>query len=123
MLSKTPTRAEVAAVLRAARDLMNNKGRHWTKFSFVSRRNHKGEDLPSKEYAYCALGALNKICGKRETALKNSAIEALSREIRTVSPGDIKVDDFSTIMIFNDSAKTTWDDIKDVFTRAARRLR
>lgn len=68
----------VAEILRAARDLMNNNGRHWVKgeekidVGHVDPKTHFvergiGADNEIGEYAFCSIGAVAEICGKNSS--------------------------------------------------------
>lgn len=53
----------IAAALRDAKDLMNDKGAHWVRHDLRSPILVEDGVVLSSDYAYCALGAIYKVTG------------------------------------------------------------
>lgn len=80
--SVSPSR--IAEILRSARNLMNNNGRHWVKgtekadLSTVNpvTRYEEWFDLPiAGEYAYCSTGAIKEVVGDDNEEYRTACIE------------------------------------------------
>jgi hypothetical protein len=115
---------------------MNHGGRHWIKGAeerMVNPETHTPGDQPSYglwgdglEPAYCSIGALKQV------KANDLAIIALAELISPDERKEVREnpDEYSTpllvandvIIEFNDHRYTEWDDVRGVFTRAARRL-
>jgi hypothetical protein len=120
------TKVEVSRLLRAARDLMNAGGRHWARGRLT--RTVRGER------SFCAIGAIDTVAGVRPSNEKirpaaRPALQALANAIwdegveeglhpyRSLSDTNV----LNAIMQFNDDSQTSWEDLKRVFTRAAKK--
>lgn len=123
----TPNR-EAIRLLREAQDLMNDKGRHWTKGTY--RRHDDVADDPS----YCAVGALVKVGAgdNPRLALEHGSLkiaaEALSQVVRnqvdlSKHPEVTKWKAHDYIVAFNDDSDRTWPDVRAAFQAAIRRLK
>lgn len=76
----------IAEILRAARDLMNNNGRHWVKgeekidISAVDPDSHYADTYSMEktgEYAYCSIGAVREVVGKNELEYEAALFELI----------------------------------------------
>lgn len=107
--SKTVSDKRVAEILRAARDKMNNKGKHWTQFKFKEKIDG--------EFCYCSVGGINAVTNDNKE--RNAAYIALADQIcyRKLCARDSK----NVIMYWNDHRDRTWDHVKEAFTKAARK--
>jgi hypothetical protein len=141
------TRKAVAKGLRAARDKMNHGGRHWIKGALRRRMiqndvsNYAVGDNPAwGEVGYCSIGGINAVSGRAQSAvvtsklrgpMKKALASAIIRDnggnfqgftLRDDLDGGITVEQAESVIIrFNDHAMTKWDDVKRVFTDAAKR--
>lgn len=131
------TASEVQRVLRESRDKMNNKGAHWIKGT-LSKKQKNGE------VAFCAIGAIcdtlgvrgsNDVCPTKAKPVVLALANAIREHCRPI-PGNLYVADRAFIDAdsalkyvegYNDYGKnypeygvTTWEDIRKVFTEAAR---
>ncbi len=114
------TKKEISRILREARDLMNDGGKHWIKGKLS--RTSKGEK------SYCAIGAVCTVVGVRRSQTRISkearpALLALAEEIwddRAARGHSVwrYTDDYNILSTIYGS--TTWKDIKRVFTKAAK---
>jgi hypothetical protein len=76
--------ARIAEILRSARNLMNNNGRHWVKriektdlayVDPISRYNKLRDEELKGEYAYCSIGALKEVTGNNKEEYWAACIE------------------------------------------------
>jgi hypothetical protein len=101
-MSKKYTNQDVADVLLKARDLMNNRGKHWIKGQMKKR-------LSNGEYGYCSMGAIE--AATQSKALQRRAYLALRN-----------VTDPTGVAFFNDFHTTTWGDVSRAFRKAAKQV-
>jgi hypothetical protein len=120
------TREEERAIaaLDAALELMNDSGAHWVQCTYKTQ--DPVDD--NGRYGYCSLGAIHEVTGGWEGATeirknrpRHLAVTALADAYRPHGRRSSKVID--TITTWNDSSKTTWDDVKKRFARAKSRIR
>lgn len=130
---KTP-RKRLYAILREAREKINDNGAHWIKGALKRKLRKKEYE---GEYAYCSIGALNAVEGitaqeKRDAAyiLGTKGLElnpkwdwrgygGLSKR-----PGERNWLPFKDhIISFNDRYSTTWKDVDKAFRKAIRSVR
>jgi len=118
---------DISRILRQARDLMNQGGKHWTRGKLRKGR---------KEPMFCSVGALNAVLGRPNTDKSGYKVDndnravvyALANEIRrTERRPPFKefnerndTDAMTIIWNYNDKHYRTWADIQGVFTRAAK---
>lgn len=108
------TDEDVAKVLLNARELMNNRGKHWIKWEF--RRKNKNGEL-----CYCSIGAIRAAApGDKNKRLRAAAFRALAQLIDPNYADGTKTAAQSVIMSFNDSDSTKWGDVSKLFRKAAR---
>lgn len=110
---------EIAEKLRAARDLMNESGKHWVQGKFQYPVSSFAE-----ETRYCAIGAIRKVVSG--DAYKNTEeareIAAVLREqiiADGVGPDDGPLDEEEVVVLWNDSTLRTWQEVSDTFLAAA----
>lgn len=107
----------VAKKLRAALELMNNGGKHWGKGSY------RIYDDATGEFSYCSVGAVREVFIREKTlddprrGLVDDCLAALNEQLSE------KEQDFNepwkNIVCWNDNKDRTWDEVVDLFTRAA----
>ena len=54
---------KIAAVLREARDLMNDSGAHWVQWDLRTRHYDVDDGKQVGDFMYCSLGAIYKVTG------------------------------------------------------------
>jgi hypothetical protein len=101
-------------LLERALERMNEEGRHWVKGNY--RRL-----LENGEYGYCAIGSIDND-QKADGVASYHAVRALNAA-RSGYSLDRATGARSLIVTWNDSTKTTWEDVKTVFTRAIKLLK
>lgn len=121
---KTP-RKRLYAILRDARNNINDNGKHWIKGAL--RRKRKDG------YAYCSVGAINAVEGitaqERRDALYILGLKGLELKPDKYNTVKYKYEGHhwapfaNAIKRFNDSVGTEWDDVNRVFRKAIRSLR
>lgn len=94
--------ARLSQIIRSARNLMNNNGRHWVKgtekipLDAVDPQTHTYENVgpinyflalndPKQEYAFCSIGAVKEV-----TANHNEYKAALFELAMTIDPGSVE---------------------------------
>lgn len=101
----------VAEILRQARDLMNNGGRHWVKgeekidVAHVNPKSHFVDSFheePIGEYAFCSIGAVKEICGGNYNEEYEAALFEL---IKVMDPDSIKYAEEN----YYDDYQNNWD--------------
>jgi len=120
----------VADALAKARDLMNDKGKHWTKgTSRKPIRVWRGEIV---EYAYYSSGALTESTDDwgqiHPNPVRLEAIVALSQNPQIAAIDVLKYSDpyeeaLAKIITWNDDPDRTWDEIDTAFRETEERLR
>lgn len=123
------TQAEIdlkaADTLAAARDLMNDNGKHWVQQEYEIQ-------MDDGRSGFCSVGALRAVVEFEDEnfAHYTRALEALSDDPRIqdynerthgYSKGDIDFDDF--VIYWNDAEERTWAEVSDAFAKAEARLR
>jgi hypothetical protein len=140
------TRKAVAKGLRAARDKMNHGGRHWIKGALrrkmiqndivLQRQGEQpgvGRDrllLPRRDQRRLGRAQSAVVTVEPSHPMKKALASAIIREnggnfqgftLRDDLDGGITVEQAESVIIrFNDRQDTDWDDVKRVFTDAAK---
>lgn len=108
----------VSEKLRAALMLMNNGGKHWGK------GNYRALDDETGEYSYCSVGAVREVFireGHLDDARRGLSDDCLVALNEQLPKKDQELFDqpWKNIVCWNDEKERTWDEVVDVFTRAA----
>lgn len=121
-MNKRDKRKVMRALIKA-RELMNNRGRHWTKRNL--KQHEKGEPV------FCALGGLNEVTTGRqgysylgpryEDPILDEAKLVLAETISGRRPRSVVTAE-TIIFQFNDHVNTKWGDVSRKFRTAARRI-
>ena len=131
---------EVVAALRAARDRLNHGGHHWIKAALTRwvRKDaepgspaYKGRTRKTKEFsekAFCSLGAINATTvanGPARTAAKIALAETIDKSrfeyLQKQGSSKLRAAE-NIIIIWNDRGSRRWPEVRDAFTKTARRL-
>lgn len=123
----------LADLLRDARELMNDTGRHWVQGSF--QRPVHGDD-GTVEYGYCSYGAIGHVTDGRpieqlyavRTALcvelgKDEAIANTPLDSELEASQDEEGNAYSRLVTFNDTEGRRWEEVEGAFRRTEDRLR
>jgi hypothetical protein len=132
MASRKDTARAAARLLRKARDLMNNRGSHWTQCELVIE-NDDGEN------AFCALGGIAAALQGPDGPIFSNRTKTLSKDGKDLPPrarlavmalaeaidGEA-CESFqeaqSVVVSFNDANTTKWGHVARKFRVAAMRL-
>lgn len=123
------TRQEVAAKLREALAVMNDKGAHWVKGEYSEVLEWDDFDAPL-EIGYCSLGAIRHVTGtsvegtsyeSNEVALTLAQVlpdvpEPAVPGLRLATAADRA---FDKIVTWNDNDERTWEEVVAKFNEAA----
>lgn len=102
----------IAEKLRAALELMNDGGKHWAKGSYRTIN----ED---EEYSFCAVGAIQQVTPFYSMrSERDECLVALNEQLPPAYR-DYYDEPWKNIVTWNDESGRTWDQVVDVFTRAA----
>lgn len=110
--------SEVGKLLMAARELMNDKGRHWIRGAIKAKING--------EMCYCSLGALFE--ARRSAGASNEILNAAQVQLAEIVRPDM-INPFSTELIgprltittWNDTRASGWEEVDEKFRAAAMR--
>lgn len=121
-------RKVVAELIREARELMNNSGKHWVKGEFT-------RIVDGGEIGYCSMGALNQVFYSKEETddqvggwARRDAILALAEDeaIAAVHYSGNSRNQHSIaewqVITYNDGEDRTWPEVEAAFKRTEERL-
>ena len=109
---------QIADLLRQARDLMNDQGKHWIKGQSATL---KAINFGQPEYdKFCSIGAIRYVLTgnpfDNDNADENYLVDCLVAQINL--PGkDYEGSD--KVILWNDSTDREWGEIYEAFTNAA----
>lgn len=131
----TPTKEQVADLLKNARELMNNSGAHWIKGAYSTRirADYSGGE-PVFEHAYCSMGAIRHLTDEEgDQKIRWEATKALGEveAIKAIPMTEADAYDiadryevaFTRIVRWNDADERTWADVDAAFREAEKRVR
>lgn len=125
------TNEELASYVQAARELMNDEGRHWVQGHFVVPVH---EALG--EFAYCSYGALRRATEEYSGQASYNVLSALCLALAedeeigaTHLDADLEeardegANAYSRVVRFNDAEGRKWEEVEAAFKRTEERLR
>lgn len=107
--------SDIAEKLRAALELMNDNGKHWTKGSYRSY------DYETGDYFYCSVGAVRNVVMNAADVYAGTGdrcLEALNKQLPEKAR-QLFDQPWKNIICWNDDKDRTWEEVVDLFTRAA----
>ena len=111
---------DLASMLEEAIGLMNSKGAHWTKGSYL-------REIGYQEYAYCSVGAIRTVVNQRYpgSATQYHVRDQLTEQLADVLPDayDVHRTPEDKIVAWNDNLSTTWPKVRYRFQAAVKKLR